>query len=205
MPKAVMVACGSNTGKTVVIQGKQFVNGEYAIQAATQQDTDYQVRFVNRTCNAYLRGSPELAEAQARDESRGIQHNASTTSAHGNTESVQGGVGESAGKVSASSAAFGTGFEPLVASDGSAGMVPGGDGHADSGLRPGQVGAIRTALFSLDPLNDQQWTDAGLPAIEAMVTVMNDQSINRGMIEAVEPGFDRDKALERAAARNEEI
>lgn len=57
---------------------------------------------------------------------------------------------------------------------------------------------IAGAVRGLDPENDEHWTEAGLPAMAAVEDVVGSKDIKRADVEAAEPGWDRDKALEAA-------
>jgi hypothetical protein len=49
---------------------------------------------------------------------------------------------------------------------------------------------LKAAIDGLDPTNDDHWTRAGLPSVEAVETALG-ASVNRAQIEATAPGFTR--------------
>jgi len=57
---------------------------------------------------------------------------------------------------------------------------------------------IKDALLTLDPENDEQWTEEGLPKIDIIASLVNpdatDPTITVDMITEAIPGFCRDKA-----------
>lgn len=71
-----------------------------------------------------------------------------------------------------------------------------GDGHQDTGLLPEQVAAIRRSLNALDPMNDEHWGEDGKPSIEVMAAATGIPALNRAMIDAVMPDFNREVAAE---------
>ncbi len=55
--------------------------------------------------------------------------------------------------------------------------------------------AGREALLKLDPANDDHWTDAGLPSVEAVREIAGVQTISRADITALAPNLNRDEAI----------
>ena len=51
---------------------------------------------------------------------------------------------------------------------------------------------IRLALELLEPSNDESWTEEGLPRVEVICGLMNDDTVTREEIEAALPGFVRE-------------
>lgn len=52
---------------------------------------------------------------------------------------------------------------------------------------------IAAALESLDPKDKSAWTDAGLPKVEAICQIVENNEVTRADIEAALPGFERPK------------
>jgi len=52
---------------------------------------------------------------------------------------------------------------------------------------------INVALDQLEHDNDNHWTDAGLPAMNAIEAMVGDEKVNRSDVEAARPGFVRIK------------
>jgi hypothetical protein len=53
---------------------------------------------------------------------------------------------------------------------------------------------INEALFLLDPKEDSQWTQDGLPLVEKVRELMGDETVTRAMISDACPDFNREKA-----------
>ena len=74
--------------------------------------------------------------------------------------------------------------------------LPSGDGHQDSRLSDSAKWTARqrriaSAVESLDPDNDEHWTQPGLPRVDAVEQIMGDSSVTRQEITAVAPEFYR--------------
>lgn len=54
--------------------------------------------------------------------------------------------------------------------------------------------SIADALAQLDPKNDNHWTASGEPRIDTVKALTGDQTVTRAMVEAANPGFNREKA-----------
>jgi hypothetical protein len=116
---------GLNTGKTAVICGKHFKNGKLTIEGNAEQ-VGFQLRYVERTCEAYPVGSSELEAAIERDRKRGFLGKTETTGEQRNPEALRGGVDGSAGPVQPVPANAGSSVPDADAADGQEGLVPGG-------------------------------------------------------------------------------
>lgn len=66
-------------------------------------------------------------------------------------------------------------------------------GEQQAGSRQ-KAGAIRTALSQLDPKNDEHWTQAGLPSVEAVRSLSGDDEVSRGDIQNLAPKLTREEA-----------
>ncbi|SRR6266550_1502679 len=193
--KVTVVLTGPDTGRTCLLHGKDFVNGEMVV-SGNPGEVETQLRYIARTCRAYPVGSPDLAEAQERDHSRGIQHSPSSSPGQRDHERLRSSSRESPRGVQEVSADHGPGLDPVVPADGSEGLGAGGSGHADSWLPPEQITQIGNAVLALDPENDSHWTEDGLPSVEALAAALVNPSISRQTIEAIAPGYTREKVLE---------
>ncbi len=71
---------------------------------------------------------------------------------------------------------------------------------ADEHLEPEMTEKIAAAVRGLDPENDEHWTDAGLPAMAAVESLVGSKDIKRADVNAAVPDWNRDKALEVAVA-----
>lgn len=193
--KLEVVLTGLNTGKTAVICGKHFVNGKLTLEG-NQEQVGFQLRYVERTCEAFTAGSAELEEAQERDRDRGFLDHTPQAPANQHSAALSSGVDGSAGKLQEVHGVAGSESNIADAAARQARLVPGGSGHEDSGLHPEQIADIRKALKGLDPMKDSNWTEDGLPSVEAVSAVMADPTITRAMIVVVEPGLNREKAFD---------
>lgn len=186
-----LIMTGHFAGKTVKINGYQFVNGELTLKG-DMKAMDGVINYF-RTYNAYLAGSDELAAAQARD--KGETYGAGE---------VLDGQGSDTSGVSANGSDPGTGSGPGAtgASTDGSGSNPEGDG-VPAGREAGapaetsdpQVLKIIDALKALDPTADEHWTDAGLPRVDAVATASGIPAVTRKDIENAVPGWNRESAL----------
>lgn len=60
-------------------------------------------------------------------------------------------------------------------------------------------GAIRTAIAKLDPENDEHWTSQGLPSVEVVRTLAEDDKVSRADISNLAPNLTREEAKKAAA------
>ena len=199
---------GPDYGKTRLINGFQFVNGFF-----TLNDTPESVAGVTAYLAHYQAYPVGSDEYEAGMEKYG--HGKRDIQAGGAPE-VQGqGVSDGSGPNSSSA----TGFDGPSDPQGDQGEQ-GTDrsGHEDSGLvdeqesdgqddqseaaEAVQVKAgpkVAEAVYKLDAMNDDHWTDAGLPAMAAVEAALGSTGITRRDVAAAVPGWDREKALEAAA------
>jgi hypothetical protein len=207
------VLTGAQTGQTKLV-GKQynFVKGECVVQvprSGLAHVCNYMSYFA-----AYPKGSPEhLADLDSRKgKNDGVLSVPSTGVQVGDVDLVPSAVHQQAGSVSdqesehggesGTSEAIGRDVQDERASDSTTGI-----GHEDSGVA-GQLANLPSvstasplsrAITGLDPEVDENWTDNGLPAVSAVVAVLNDPSIGRKDITGAAPGWNRAKAREQAA------
>ena len=65
---------------------------------------------------------------------------------------------------------------------------------------PAEINAkLQRAVMGLDPADDAAWTKDGKPAINAVTAAYGATDVTRADVEAVAPGFNRDKAKAAAA------
>ena len=202
---------GPHAGKTIKLRSYQFINGILQFKG-TPDEVNGLMRYLGRSYQAYPVGSPELAEAQARDAAaRGGDHGVGDLHEDWPEEvpsEVQPG-GEGTAEVRADDGE--AGHDPEA---GAAGGVPGGDGHEDAGLsdeegEQGEVAtgpkgpevplpvdrdALKDAIMSLDPNDDSDWTGVGLPRMAALEQKLGSTGVKRSDVEAVVPGWNREAA-----------
>lgn len=204
-----MVLTGPLTGKSVVVNRHNFVNGVGHIIVEPHAMDAFLVSMA-RSCQAYPQGSDELAYAQQRDRASGLLRDiqANPASPDGAPAPVQ-----SAGKRDAS----GQVPDPRAlqcdehagSATGSEGLVPGGTGHEDAGLGDrvesganeqsvAVIGRIRKVVEKLDPKLDDHWTSDGLPSVSVIADALSDQKVTREMIDSAVPEWNREKAEDAA-------
>lgn len=193
---------GAYAGRTVVLNGHQFVNGEMTIHAEPGV-IDSVSKVLGLSYQAFPKGSPELEAAQKRDaafkeKTRGPgseihpaaqQHPAAEVrrddAAPGDVQKVQ---PADAGKPDGQ----------LESASGNAGVVSAGSGPQDSQLSPEVASKVRKALTLLKHDNDAHWSADGKPSVEFVVQATNDQTISRAIIDHVDPKLTRESLKEAA-------
>lgn len=209
MMSVTLVLTGAYKGRTCVLNGKQFVDGKHTIQG--DPDVIASVcKYMGRSYQAYPEGSEELKLAQARDRGEDISHggdtDASEASESGPAEAVPGDDHAELG----SSAAEGADDGQLDAGSdaGDSGVRPDGDGHEHSGLSASGEGSehgagnnprLKGVIQDLDPDLDENWTKTGKPALAAVQKAYG-ADVTRQDINNAAPGWDREKAQEKALA-----
>lgn len=189
-----LILTGHYAGKTIALNGYKFENGELDVGSDLTK-IDNIVRYF-ASYNAFLAGSPELAEAQERD-----RINKETN--HGASEILDGQNGPQSGGVSTD--------KPGTSEAGSGGAGDSetnssGSVSAGSGVSAGRVAVelstddpkmlmIIDALKALDPTSDEHWTDAGLPRVDAVAEASKVADVTRTDIEKAIPGWTRQAAL----------
>lgn len=211
----VLVLTGPYAGKSGTFNGYKFEGGK-CVLLGTDAGVAGAKRYFARTYRAYPEGSPELAEAQAADEAR-------KEAANGKREAHPAQHDPASGSSDGDVRPDGSGPSPAQADDGAGdgdasegapGSVPGGDGHGDAGLPPqepqpkqqddSQQGTVISdpkllkAVDSLDPENDDHWTQAGLPKLTAVEEAYG-EAVTRQMVKNVAPDLDRDVAKAKAS------
>lgn len=185
-----LILTGHYAGRTVKLNGSQFVNGEMTL-SGDMKSMDGLVAYF-RTYNAYLSGSEELAAAQARDKENG----------NGTDKVLEGQAGANSGGVQPNSAS--TSDAGSQGADGTSASGQGSEAGGD-GSQAGHVATtaeitdpnllkVRDAIKSLDPMADEHWTAAGLPSVSAIATASGVPTVTRKDIEKVMPGYNRDAA-----------
>ncbi len=194
------VLSGDLAGETIRLGSLPypFENGKLTIEA-TPEETALHARFLERNWQAYPEGHPALKEVS--DGQRDIQTGSQPNSEQPPAGDLQpNGAGSEAGGESADGAG---------AAGAETGSVPNGDGQP-AGVTgpnptagdppPAEINAkLQRAVMGLDPADDAAWTKDGKPAINAVTAVYGATDVTRADVEAVAPGFNRDKAKAAAA------
>lgn len=169
-----LVLVGPLAGKTKVLRGVRFTNGEAILEGP---DSDV------LNLSKYLRRSYQAIPAEELNNG-GIPHH------EDGSEDGTGGVQEDgAGAQEAAN-----GDEPDADTD------PEGQRSEEQAETPdGPVGnevneKLRRAVLQLDPSNDEHWTQAGKPSISAITQLYGAGDVTRADIEAAAPGLLRDSA-----------
>lgn len=197
--QTTFVLTGALAGRTIRLgsQPYAFEKGRLTITAPAEE-VALHARFLERNWQAYPEGHPALKEVPdgQRDLQEGSQPDGQQP-VHGDVQPVGGGT--EAGDAAPVS---GGGVE---AEAGQAGSVPGGDGqpaqlNPAGDPPPPEVNAkLQKAVQSLDPADDNHWTKDGKPAMTAVEKLYGSAAITRADVEAVAPGWTREKAKAAAA------
>lgn len=161
-----MTLVGPYEGKTKVLNGVQFKNGEAVLQGNHAENQGI-IHYLGVSYQAYPDPSEELDDARAR----------------------------LAGKPA-----------PEKKKKEPEGEQPdpnlGGDANKDPAPEVNQK--LLEAVHALDPENDEHWTKNGSPAMAAVEGFYGSADITRGDIDTVAPGYNREAALEKKIAAEEE-
>lgn len=174
---------GPKAGQTINLGSLPypFVKGSLTIRA-TPEDTALHARALERNWQAYPEGHPALKEQSngQRDLQAAEKPNSAAavlSDLQPNGAGAESGVEENNGSGAA---------DPET---GKAGGVSHGDGQPPE-LNQKLLKAVRT----LDPTNDEHWTKDGKPAVSAVAHLYGSADVTRKDVDAVAPGFTRDKA-----------
>jgi len=198
-----LVLTGGRTGRTVKINGKQFVDGVIRLRGSREQ-LEPVISYYGRAYAAFPAGSAALKAHQARDAENGKSQTDATSQPGKANGLVSANSDANSGRTQSAGAADHDGRDH-AAKGGSAGVRSDRDGHADAGLRAGQesierkpdasgeLKKIREAVLSLDPSVDEQWTTDGKPAVEAVAQAANDAAVSRKQIDAAAGDLNREQ------------
>ena len=202
-----LVLTGARAGKTVKLNGKQFVGGVLRLRGSHDQ-LEPVASYYGRAYAAFPAGSKALIQAQKRDalaKEHGKSH--SDPDAKPGTTNVVSRASTDGHSGQDQTPASSTQHEGSDGSEaGSEGIRAGGSGHTDAGIRSGQVteqqqsnangdlNRIRDAVMLLDPDVAENWTDDGKPSVNAVAEAANDPSITRKQIDAAAGDWTRGQA-----------
>jgi hypothetical protein len=199
---------GPNAGKTMRVNGHQFVDGNCRINGAPES-----MSFVLKVLGSYgafAAGTPEYDEALTRETMQNGTSIVQEEAQRGAADPDVGDIQSDGGEPSEDAADDLSGNDDPQ--DGSEGARPDGDGYTDTGVpdfaesanlvapsEPTQAGdqRILAAVNKLDPENDDHWTQAGLPKLSAVEEAYGKAGVTRKDIIAVAAGFTRETALTR--------
>lgn len=200
-----LIMTGVNTGKTGVWGDCKFVKG---VHLMVGQPSEFEHRIAKmRFYNAFLDGTDELTKAIERDIANGNSYTypiSSVQSAGKAVGSPEGQVGSTvhSNESASSGASNGTGHDG--AEQGKAGVLPTrtstvgvtANQSDDKRIQDAKSKKIKDILLQLDHQNDEHWTQAGLPRLSVIEQALGETGILRADLEAVMPGFDRQKSDE---------
>ncbi len=191
-----LILTGHYAGATKKINGYDFVKGELVLKGELAK-LDGLIAYM-KTYGAFLQGSEELYMAQARDA-------ANKGGSNGADEILDGPGGHEPGGASADITDPGTGSGGGATGTPTDGTGSGAEGDGVQAGREADAKAqaasdpnvlkIIDALKSLDPTNDDHWTDAGLPLVGVIATASGIVNVTRKDISAALPGWNREMAL----------
>lgn len=197
--QTTFVLTGALAGRTIRLgsQPYAFEKGRLTITAPAE-DVARHARFLERNWQAYPEGHPAL-EGQTYGQ-REVQTNAQQDGQPPVSSDVQpnGGGTEAGGEANNGAGAT----DPEA---GQARSVPGGDGQqaqlnpAGDPPPPEVNTKLQKAVQSLDPADDNHWTRDGKPAMSAVEKLYGSAGITRADVDAVAPGWTREKAKAAAA------
>lgn len=191
------VLTGFYAGKTMKINHVDFVNGEAVVKGDIAKLGGL-ISYL-ATFNAFLVGSDELAAAQQRDRINKGETNGTDTILDGQAGEVPSGAPANESGSGTGSGQGATGTEANGTGSGSEGdgVQGGSQGQAKAEQTPdANVLKIIDALKSLDPTNDDHWTDAGLPLVGVVATASGVVNVTRKDISAALPGWTREVAMD---------
>lgn len=188
-----LVLTGAFAGQSVKLNNRDFIRGRLRLDGP-MSGYENLVSYFSSAYNAFLEGSEELAKAQERDR----------LNATGSVESSGPGqsVGE-AGAVGGSPEGVSSGSGPVDPAPSQDSVVGRAEGDASptvphdaaTSFTDAKTAKLKAVLKSLDPSNDEHWTEAGLPAILAIEAAYGGTGITRKDVAAVLPNWNRQSAI----------
>jgi hypothetical protein len=208
---------GHFAGKTVVLNGLQYVDGVATIKGEATAMASL-MEYHRKCYQAYLVGSADLAAAKARLENKEPEADGISADIQGSEREVESGARSDIEPAaveldgSGSDEAPATGSGPV--SEGSRGES-GSDGEHESSdatssgepteavVEPTEPQApvnkkLADAVMKLDYGNNDHWTDGGLPAMKAVESAYGATGITRADVEDAMPEWNRESAEELA-------
>lgn len=198
-----LVLVGPHAGKNILLHHHNFKKGVVNIQGTVEANKGL-IRFMSKSYNAHVENSKEYEHA--------VDEYAKALKESGDaTQELQGSVqSERKGSTEEETTQVGGSTEVEQASE-SGLEVSEGDRQEDSGdddettvenlddemkLASPVNYALEKAVRDLDPENDKHWTQAGLPAISAIVEAIGSGEVTRADIKEVAPDWTRDMSRE---------
>lgn len=188
-----LVLTGHYAGKSVVLNGYEFKNGEMELPGDVAKMAGLVSYFASY--NAFLSGSAELAAAQKRDREN---KNGRSADLEGRKE---GSSGVSTDEPGPEKEPGGSGHDdPSASGSGSVsegnGVQAGRDGGSKETVSNPRTLKIIDALNALDAGVEEHWTPAGQPKVQVIAEATSLPDLTRKEIDAALPGFNRKKAID---------
>jgi hypothetical protein len=166
MIKRKLILTGARDGFTGLLSKQWWAENGVITLVGDQQTVDGLTRYLGRRYQAYPEGELDgTGEIHARPQPRTPDPDAAGLPA------------QQSGPAPLSADHSGRADAPPAATPG---RVPGGNGHADTGSRAQkQREEIRQAVTRLDPLNDEHWTQDGLPRVDVVAEAVGRADLTR--------------------------
>jgi hypothetical protein len=188
--KTLFHLTGAHAGKTIRLGKYQFTDGKCELSCPAHEMALH-ARSLERNWSAYPEGHPILTKQDNGNGTGEVPPGSTVTTGDAN---VQGDVqqdGSAAGE-----AAAGSGDDADAASGTAGDQAAGADGP-EASVTPVNT-KLQKAVMSLDPNNDEHWTQDGKPAISAVQTAYGSADVTRADVTAVAPDFNRATAAKPA-------
>lgn len=188
-----LVLAGAHRGRNITLDGRRFINGKYPVTGDPLKMAPFLAKM-GTYYNAFPEGSAELRAAEER-------YREAWEVKHGKRNAPP--KAESRPSAAAQPPLGSDGPEPR--SEAGGGGVGGSQREAGADRRPpvsegggsGSPDPLGAAILSLDPLDDANWTQGGLPQLSALEAKLG-RPVARKAVEAAMPGFTRDAAYKMA-------
>lgn len=188
MMKRTLVLEGHYAGKNIILAGYRFVNGEIVV-TGPEKDVVGITTYLGRCYQAKWKEDPHGQRDIHTDPEQDAEH-----PVPGEVQPDRGGsVEEGAAHGGGDGDPEGGGTEHHSE----------GDGHEHAGVDNGVNLKLAFALNCLDPDNDTHWTQTGIPMLAVVAKAYGDETVGRKEIEMAIPGYNREKAIEKALAEIE--
>lgn len=192
--KINLVLTGAYAGKTIVLNGTKFVGGKHTLIGNIGK-FEHLIKYF-AYYGGYLEGSDELQAAQKRDAANGKDVSQESKGSGEGADSarqpaaadVPNGDGPDGDSTHSESESLREENTTMAGGD----NVTGGS-HTVTETHP-KVLKLRRVLMALDPKDDSQWNEAGLPKLSAVEKGYGAADVTRADLEAAIPGWDREAA-----------
>jgi hypothetical protein len=179
------VLTGPLAGKTLQINGRNFVNGRCQVTAPANLMSGAEL-YLGSYYQAFPEGSASLLAAQAKEEKSNGQRGVPPSDVEDQPHAVHGGVQQAGQGSGAEDPALGS--ADAGTASGPADGLAAGDGQPSSEAPRGdQVKAINAALQKLDPEVAEHWSEDHKPAVN-VVSKLAGFPVTRSEIDAITGG-----------------